>query len=60
MIIQLQADADEQELADVGEAISELIEHAEEVELPPAAVGLLLALDDALARPVFESAAGVA
>lgn len=55
MIIQLQAEANEQELADAGEAIGELIEHADEVELPPSAVGLLVGLNDALSPGIADS-----
>lgn len=56
MIIQVQTDVTEQEVEDAGEAICELIEHAEEIELPPAAVGLLVALDDALSGPIAGAA----
>jgi len=48
MIIQLQADRDEQELVDAYEAICDLVEQADEIELPPAAIGLLVALGDAV------------
>jgi len=48
MIIQLQADRDKQELVDAYEAICDLVEHADEIELPPAAIGLLVALGDAV------------
>jgi hypothetical protein len=50
MVIQIEADANEQELADASEAIADLLERADEVELPPAAIRLLVALDEALSR----------
>jgi hypothetical protein len=56
MEIELHAEQSEQELADACEAIVDVIEHADEVELPPAAVDLLVALDDAIESRLMNGA----